>query len=126
MGTDNPANQLDNTDDQHIQSSHAGQDSGNRLRHALANLGLFFEAACERDPIPSLQEIASELLQTDEINHRNYLNMFPSAHFTYDLPKENMIQLSYSRRFDVPGRYTYFCIPHEAAGMIGEITVEPR
>jgi transcriptional regulator with GAF, ATPase, and Fis domain len=67
MGTDNPANQLDNADDQHIQPSHASQDSGNRLRHALANLGLFFEAARERDPIPSLQEIAGDLLQTDDL-----------------------------------------------------------
>lgn len=31
---------------------------------------------------------------------------------------------TYTRRFSVPGRYTYFCIPHEAAGMIGEIIVE--
>ncbi len=30
----------------------------------------------------------------------------------------------YSRTFDVPGEYTYFCIPHEAAGMIGYLTVE--
>ena len=31
---------------------------------------------------------------------------------------------SYSHTFEVPGTYTYFCIPHEAAGMIGEIVVE--
>jgi len=30
----------------------------------------------------------------------------------------------YSHRFDVSGRYRYFCIPHEGAGMIGEIIVE--
>ncbi|MCW8193852.1 c-type cytochrome [Proteobacteria bacterium 005FR1] len=30
---------------------------------------------------------------------------------------------SYRKTFDVPGQYRYFCIPHEAAGMIGEITV---
>jgi plastocyanin len=30
----------------------------------------------------------------------------------------------WSRRFDEPGEYTYFCIPHETAGMIGRITVE--
>ncbi|GEM_PF-619334 len=67
MGADNPSNQLDNADNEHIQHPHAGQDGGNRLRHALANLGLFFEAACERDPIPSLQEIAGDLLQTDDL-----------------------------------------------------------
>ena len=33
---------------------------------------------------------------------------------------------TYRRTFAVPGRYTYFCIPHEASGMIGHIVVEPR
>jgi len=27
------------------------------------------------------------------------------------------------RRFDEPGRYRYFCIPHEAAGMVGTVVV---
>lgn len=31
---------------------------------------------------------------------------------------------SWSRTFDVPGEYTYFCIPHELQGMIGFITVQ--
>lgn len=30
----------------------------------------------------------------------------------------------FERTFEVPGEYTYFCIPHEAAGMIGYLTVE--
>jgi len=30
---------------------------------------------------------------------------------------------TYSRTFTVPGLYRYFCIPHEATGMIGEIEV---
>jgi plastocyanin len=30
----------------------------------------------------------------------------------------------YSHTFDVPGRYQYFCIPHEQAGMMGTIIVE--
>ncbi len=30
---------------------------------------------------------------------------------------------SWSRTFDTPGQYTYFCIPHEAAGMVATITV---
>jgi plastocyanin len=30
----------------------------------------------------------------------------------------------YEHRFDVPGRYEYYCIPHEQAGMVGTITVE--
>lgn len=31
---------------------------------------------------------------------------------------------SWSRSFDVPGDYIYFCTPHEAGGMIGSLTVE--
>lgn len=27
--------------------------------------------------------------------------------------------------FEVPGQYQYFCIPHEAQGMVGEVTVGP-
>jgi plastocyanin len=29
----------------------------------------------------------------------------------------------WSHRLDVPGAYTYFCLPHETAGMVGHITV---
>jgi plastocyanin len=29
----------------------------------------------------------------------------------------------YSRTFDVPGEYRYFCIPHEQAGMVGTVFV---
>jgi len=31
----------------------------------------------------------------------------------------------YLHTFEVPGKYRYFCIPHEAAGMIGEVEVRP-
>jgi plastocyanin len=30
----------------------------------------------------------------------------------------------YAHRFDVPGTYEYFCIPHERAGMVGRVVVE--
>ncbi len=30
---------------------------------------------------------------------------------------------SYRHRFEVPGTYRYFCIPHEAAGMVGTVEV---
>ena len=30
----------------------------------------------------------------------------------------------YAHRFETPGRYEYYCIPHEQAGMVGTITVE--
>ncbi len=32
---------------------------------------------------------------------------------------------SYVHTFTVPGTYRYFCIPHEATGMVGTVIVEP-
>lgn len=32
---------------------------------------------------------------------------------------------TFSRTFRVPGEYVYFCVPHEAAGMVGRIVVSP-
>ncbi len=32
---------------------------------------------------------------------------------------------SYSHTFTVPGTYHYFCIPHEATGMVGVVIVKP-
>ena len=46
--------------------------------------------------------VITELIETNEINDRNYFNLFPSVHFTYDLPKDNAVQLSYSRRIRRP------------------------
>lgn len=31
----------------------------------------------------------------------------------------------FRHRFTTPGTYKYFCIPHEAAGMTGEVVVQP-
>lgn len=33
---------------------------------------------------------------------------------------------SFSYTFNVPGSYRYFCIPHELAGMVGEVEVAPK
>ena len=50
-----------------------------------------------------LSDVATELLQTAEVNKRPlYLNFFPSAHVGYELPGENSLQLSYSRRIRRP------------------------
>ena len=49
-----------------------------------------------------ITDIKTTLLQTNETYPRQYANLFPSAHFTYKLPKENAIQLSYSRRLRRP------------------------
>jgi plastocyanin len=31
---------------------------------------------------------------------------------------------TYDHRFEVPGRFNYFCIPHERGGMVGTVVVE--
>ncbi len=48
-------------------------------------------------------DIRTELLQTGEVNPREYLNLFPSGHVNYELPGQNAMQLSYSRRINRPG-----------------------
>lgn len=47
-------------------------------------------------------DVKTTLEETNEINPRKYANLFPSAHFTVDLPKENAIQVSYGRRVRRP------------------------
>lgn len=48
-------------------------------------------------------DIRTELIKTNEVNPRSYLNFFPSAHLSYELPKSNTFQLSYSRRLSRSG-----------------------
>jgi len=47
-------------------------------------------------------DVKTTLQETNEVNPRNYINLFPSAHLTLSLPKENALQLSYSRRVRRP------------------------
>lgn len=47
-------------------------------------------------------DVKTVLEKTNQENPREYLNFFPSAHFTFELPKENAIQVSYSRRVRRP------------------------
>ncbi|MBK8565125.1 MAG: TonB-dependent receptor [Saprospiraceae bacterium] len=49
-----------------------------------------------------LTGISTELVESKQLNERNYANFFPSAHLTYELPKENAMQVSYSRRIRRP------------------------
>jgi ferric enterobactin receptor len=49
-----------------------------------------------------LTDVTTTFLKTNQVTPRNYANLFPSAHFTYKLPKENAVQLSYSRRVRRP------------------------
>lgn len=65
---------------------------GNKVKKVGYQLGLRAEYT----------DLTTELVETNEINQRDYLNMFPSAHLSYDLPKDNALQLSYSRRLHRP------------------------
>jgi ferric enterobactin receptor len=47
-------------------------------------------------------DVQTTLRETNEVNPRKYMNLFPSAHVTVDLASENAIQLSYSRRIRRP------------------------
>lgn len=47
-------------------------------------------------------DVKTTLEKTQETNPRKYSNLFPSVHVTYDLPKDNDIQVSYSRRVRRP------------------------
>jgi outer membrane receptor protein involved in Fe transport len=47
-------------------------------------------------------DVETILAETNERNPRNYTNLFPSAHLTYNISEENAFQLSYSRRVRRP------------------------
>ena len=47
-------------------------------------------------------DVKTTLQETNEVNPREYVNLFPSAHVTFNLPKQNAIQGSYSRRVRRP------------------------
>ena len=47
-------------------------------------------------------DVRTELVNSNEVNPRDYLNFFPSAHIGYELSEGNSIQLSYSRRVRRP------------------------
>ncbi len=49
-----------------------------------------------------LTDVTTTLKQTNETNPRDYINLFPSAHITYDLPNDHALQLSYSKRVRRP------------------------
>lgn len=47
-------------------------------------------------------DIRTELIKTNEINDRNYLDWFPSINLSYNFTEEKTFQLSYSRRISRP------------------------
>ncbi|NNC94752.1 MAG: TonB-dependent receptor [Chitinophagales bacterium] len=48
-------------------------------------------------------DITTDLIESEEKNVKEYVDFFPSAHFSYEFPKMHTVQLSYSRRISRPG-----------------------
>ena len=46
--------------------------------------------------------VKTELIQTNEVNDRDYFGLFPSAFVNYELPAGQSLQVSYSRRIQRP------------------------
>ena len=65
---------------------------GNKIKRFSYQLGLRAEWT----------DVTTTLKQTNEVNPRDYANLFPSAHVTYELPGQNAVQASYSRRVRRP------------------------
>jgi hypothetical protein len=65
---------------------------GNKTEKFTYQAGLRFEVT----------HITTELIETRERNDKNYMNLFPTGHFGLILPKDNTLQLSYSRRISRP------------------------
>jgi len=76
--------------DENIQALYA--TFGNKINKFSYQVGLRGE----------FSDVKTELKETNEINDRQYANLFPSAFLTYDLPNRNAVQLSYSRRVRRP------------------------
>jgi outer membrane receptor protein involved in Fe transport len=49
-----------------------------------------------------LSDITTELAQTNDINPRRYVDLFPSIHLSYRVDSTNTVQASYSRRLARP------------------------
>lgn len=47
-------------------------------------------------------DITTELTETDEVNQRDYFNLFPSINLGYEFDKNRTLQLSYSKRINRP------------------------
>jgi outer membrane receptor protein involved in Fe transport len=47
-------------------------------------------------------DIKTELTETNEVNHREYFNLFPSVNVGYELKRDKTLQISYSYRINRP------------------------
>jgi outer membrane receptor protein involved in Fe transport len=92
---------------------------GKKLDNFSAQLGVRAE----------FTEVKTELVTTNEINKRDYLNFFPSAHFSYQLKKENSVQLGYSKRIRRPHHYwllPFFSFTDSRSNIAGNPNINPE
>lgn len=76
---------------------------GENVLGAYANVGKDFEKiSFQIGGRAEYSNIKTELLQTNELNDRDYINFFPSAFLSYKMAGENSFQASYSRRIRRP------------------------
>ena len=66
--------------------------AGNKIKKFSYQLGLRGE----------LSDIRTGLIKTNQINRRQYFNLFPSTSLSYELDEKNTLQLSYSHRINRP------------------------
>ncbi|GEO03852.1 TonB-dependent receptor [Adhaeribacter aerolatus] len=74
-------------------------------------------------------DVKTTLRETNEVNPRRYTNLFPSAHFTYNLPNEHALQVSYSRRVRRPvygDLSPYFTLSDSRNFMGGNPNLDPE
>ncbi len=50
--------------------------------------------------------VSTKFVATNETNNRNYTNLFPSTHLSYQIKGENAIQFSYSKRIKRPHHWS--------------------
>jgi len=65
---------------------------GNKMKQFSYQLGLRAEVS----------DILTHQAQTNETTEKNYTNLFPSAHVSYEFKNKNALQASYSRRLNRP------------------------
>jgi outer membrane receptor protein involved in Fe transport len=82
--------------DESIQAAYAIiGNSGNRISWEVGLRGEYTDIRTDLVPLDPSQE--------EEVNNKEYFDLFPSGSITYKLKGENTIQASYSRRISRPG-----------------------
>lgn len=76
-----------------------------------------------------LTEIETELVRTNEVNKRDYLNFFPTTHLSYEIKKGTSFQLSYSRRIQRPRHWwllPFFSFTDSRSNFSGNPNLNPE